>query len=238
MRMRQCIAYGLALASFMGLGGCGFFDVEEREPWRAEVEARCLASGAVQASAFITPAPRINGPGICGLDYPFRVSALADGTISLSQTATLSCTMIPALEAWLRDTVQPAAYWRFGMPVTEIHVAASYGCRPRNNKRGARMSEHAFANGFDVSGFTLADGRRISVLRGWNGAPDEAAFLRDAHAGSCAHFTTVLGPGSDRHHSDHLHVDLARHGRNGSIRVCQPAPVARENFPLAYAPAP
>src|SRR5690606_7688734 len=122
-----------------------------------------------------------------------------DGTISLSTTATLACSVIPALEAWLRDTVQPAAYWRFGMPVAQIHVAASYGCRTRNHKRGAKMSEHSFANGFDVSGFTLADGRRISVLRGWNGAADEAAFLRDAHAGSCGHFTTALGPGSDRH---------------------------------------
>src|SRR5690606_31030463 len=90
------------------------------------------------------------------------------------------------------------------------------------------------ANGFDVSGFTLADGRKISVLHGWNGLPDEAAFLKDAQAGACKRFTTVLAPGSDRHHADHFHMDLARHGSRGNIRVCQPKPTESAAPPMAF----
>ena len=36
---------------------------------------------------------------------------------------------------------------------------------------------------------------------------------------ACRHFTTVLGPGSDGYHEDHVHVDLAER-RNG-FRLCQ-----------------
>ena len=36
---------------------------------------------------------------------------------------------------------------------------------------------------------------------------------------TCARFTTVLGPGSDGYHEDHVHVDLAE--RTGGHRMCQ-----------------
>jgi Extensin-like protein C-terminus len=35
----------------------------------------------------------------------------------------------------------------------------------------------------------------------------------------CARFTTVLGPGSDWYHEDHIHLDLAE--RRGGYRICQ-----------------
>ena len=34
-------------------------------------------------------------------------------------------------------------------------------------------------------------------------------FLNAISASACGYFTTVLGPGSDAAHSDHLHLDLA-----------------------------
>jgi hypothetical protein len=207
------------------LSGCGFFDTEEREPWRAEVEARCLASGAVVASAYVQPMKELEGPRICGLTYPFKVNALGDGSIALSKGATLSCSMIPATNAWMRDRIQPAAYMRFGMPVVELKVLASYGCRPMNNQRGAKWSEHAFGNALDVSGFKLMDGRVIDIKTSWkNGSPEEKAFLREVHAGACEHFMTVLGPGSDAFHYDHFHVDLRLHDPRGKRRVCKPVP--------------
>src|SRR5690606_14136026 len=95
---------------------------------------------------------------------------------------------------------------------------ASYGCRPRNNVRGAKLSEHSFGNALDIGAFRLADGREIKVKRDWrNGPPEAQAFLREAHATACRYFTAVLGPGSDRHHEDHFHLDLARHGKSGTF---------------------
>jgi hypothetical protein len=126
--------------------------------------------------------------------------------------------MIPAVEWWIEQVVEPAAARHFGVPIAEVKVAASYGCRPMNNQWGARLSEHGHANALDVSGFVLADGRRVDVLSGWWGDPRERAFLRAVHRGACGAFTTVLGPDYDRFHRDHFHLDLARR-KNG--RVCK-----------------
>jgi hypothetical protein len=40
------------------------------------------------------------------------------------------------------------------------------------------------------------------------------------HAAACEQFSTVLAPGSNAFHYDHIHVDLMRRG--SSRRVCNP----------------
>jgi len=141
--------------------------------------------------------------------------------------ARIGCPMAEALNVWMRDVVQPSAKARFGVEVAEIRNMASYGCRTRNNRRGARMSEHSYGNGLDIGGFVLTDGREVSVLKDWRRGPVEAqAFLREIHAGACGMFNTVLGPGSDRFHENHLHLDLARH--RGGKAYCRPKPVQPE----------
>lgn len=92
-----------------------------------------------------------------------------------------------------------------------------------NGQPGAHISEHAFGNALDIAAFVLADGRRITVKNGWHGAPEEQGFLRDVHASACENFSTVLAPGSNRFHYDHIHVDLARR-RSGRV-VCNPRAV-------------
>jgi hypothetical protein len=133
--------------------------------------------------------------------------------------------MAEALEKWMLDVVQPAAWARFKQPVTQIDTMGSYGCRPINNKSGAKLSEHAFGNAIDIGGFRLADGRSVTLLKGWTkGDEQEKGFLREAHIGACDHFTTVLGPGSNPLHANHFHVDLAMHGNTsqGPRRYCRP----------------
>src|SRR5215471_1112023 len=65
----------------VSLAGCGhgFFQTVEREPWRAEAEMACLKSGAVKESAEIVRIDPISGPGVCGAEYPLKVSALGEG---------------------------------------------------------------------------------------------------------------------------------------------------------------
>ena len=128
---------------------------------------------------------------------------------------------------------------RFGQAVAQIDTMGSYSCRGMNGQAGAKISEHAFGNAIDVGGFRLADGRRITVVRDWTQGDDQAqAFLRDVHAGACNTFTTVLGPGSNVFHYNHIHVDLAQHGggAKGQRHICKPIPEESRPGPRELAP--
>jgi hypothetical protein len=216
--------FSLALFS---LAGCGWFERAERPIWRTQAENLCLSRGLVKPSAYVAPQPEIDGPGICGMTHPFKVSALADGTVSVDKALTIDCSMIPALEGWLADVVQPYAQARFGSPVVGLEAFGAYSCRGVDNVPGAQLSEHAFGNAVDLAGFKLADGREISIVRDWKRTDSqESAFLHEIHAGACQHFTTVLGPGADVFHYNHFHLDLAMHGstNTGPRRYCKPQP--------------
>ena len=91
--------------------------------------------------------------------------------------------------------------------VTEVKIAAHYACRPRNNKRGARISEHGRGKAIDISAVKLASGKELTVLRDYR--KESGLPLRKSHKAACGIFGTTLGPGSDGHHKDHLHLDTA-----------------------------
>ena len=221
--MRRGLVAFVAL-SLIGLGvtGCGLFRFEQREPWRAQAEEACLSQRLVQPSAYMALSSKIEGPGVCGMDYPFKVSAFNNGAVGLKSKVTLACPIIPQIDTWIDEIVRPAAKMYFGVPLADIK-AGSYSCRPRNNQRGAKLSEHSFGNALDIMGFALTDGREVSVVNGWRSRdPAEQEFLREVFVGACRYFTTVLGPGSDAFHYDHLHLDLARHDPRGQRRICKP----------------
>jgi hypothetical protein len=148
------------------------------------------------------------------------------GPVAVKPVATLACPIVSALDHWLADAVQPAAQRWFGARVVEIKQISAYSCRGMNGNSRAHISEHAFGNALDVAAFTLADGRRISVKDGWHGMPEEQGFLRDVQGAACQIFNTVLAPGSNVFHYDHIHVDLMRRAKRPVI--CQPAAVSGE----------
>jgi hypothetical protein len=152
------------------------------------------------------------------------VSAL--GPVEIKPAATLACPMVSALDRWIIDSVQPAAHRWFRQKVVEIRQISAYSCRGMNGQPGARISEHAFGNALDISSFTLADGRKITVKNGWRGSPEEQGFLRDVQGAACEQFNTVLAPGSNRFHYDHFHFDLMR--RRSANRICNPDAIAGE----------
>lgn len=164
------------------------------------------------------PPPRL-GPGQGN-------PAIAVGPVAVKPTATLACPIVSELDRWFADSVQPSAMRWFGARVVEIKQISAYSCRGMNGNSNAHISEHAFGNALDVAAFVLADGRRITVKDGWHGMPEEQGFLRDVQSGACAHFTTVLAPGSNVYHYDHIHVDLMR--RASRRLICQPAAVSGE----------
>ncbi len=153
----------------------------------------------------------------------------ATGSISAAEVkpnATLACPIVSALDRWVTDAVQPAALRWFAQPVVELRQISAYSCRGMNGQPGAKISEHAFGNALDIASFKLADGHVITVKGGWRGTPEEQGFLRDVQLAACEQFTTVLAPGSNAFHYDHIHVDLMR--RASGRRICQPAAVPGE----------
>jgi hypothetical protein len=233
----------------LGLTACGsqISSFEEREPWRSEAEAACLQSGAVREGPAVALVQRIDGPGMCGIEHPLRVAALGDPALTsfaeeaatlhtafgvparaavttrpaaVNPAATLACPMVAALDRFVSETVQPAAARWFGQPVVTIKQISAYACRGMNDNPNERISEHAFGNALDIAAFTLANGHTITVRTGWRGTPAEQGFLHDVEEGACATFATVLAPGSNVYHEDHLHLDLMR--RSTGRLICQP----------------
>ena len=165
------------------------------------------------------PPPRL-GPSGNAVD--------AFGPVALKPVATLACPIVSVLDRWLADSVQPAAMRWFGARVIEIRQISAYSCRGMNGNSRAHISEHAFGNALDIAAFMLADGRRVTVKDGWKGMPEEQGFLRDVQAAACQQFNTVLAPGSNVYHYDHIHVDLMR--RSSGRIICQPAATSGEEI--------
>ncbi|MEQ8404017.1 MAG: extensin family protein [Oceanicaulis sp.] len=129
---------------------------------------------------------------------------------SAPQPMVMRCPLAAKLYLWERRVVAPAAEAHFGQGVAQIRQYGIYSCRTVNNRPGARLSEHGKANAIDVAGFVLEDGRVVTVRDGWIGGADEAAFLREVHAGACGLFRGVIGPDGDAGHADHFHLDMGR----------------------------
>jgi hypothetical protein len=192
------------------------FDLPPEAALRASYPSQPIPQQGYQQPAY-TPPPL----------GPARGDAVgAVGPVMVKPTATLACPIVSALDRWLAEAVQPAAMRWFGNRVIEIKQISAYSCRGMNGNSNAHISEHAFGNALDIAAFTLADGRRITVEQGWHGAPEEQGFLRDVQGAACRTFNTVLAPGSNRYHYNHIHVDLMRRARRPVI--CEPAAVSGE----------
>jgi hypothetical protein len=241
---RGAIRYLVAPIVALGLVGCRFSAYEEREAWRAQAEEQCIAQGLVQQSSFVEAGSALNGNGVCGMTRPFKVAAVNGGFVALEPKATLACPLVANVESWFIESIQPAAMAWFGSPVSEIKQISAYSCRTMNGQPGAAISEHAFGNALDIASFRFSDGREVNVRDGWKGRPEEQGFLRTVHAAACERFSTVLAPGADIFHYDHIHVDLAR--RASGRGICKPEPMTTrppaprmpESVPVAQAPIP
>jgi hypothetical protein len=150
----------------------------------------------------------------------------AVGPVAVKPPATLACPIVSALDQWINAAVQPAALRWFREPVVEIKQISAYSCRGMNGDPNAHISEHAFGNALDIAEFVLADGHRITVQYGWHGAPQEQGFLHDVQLAACREFSTVLAPGANVYHYNHIHVDLMR--RSSGRRICQPTAIPGE----------
>lgn len=190
---------------------------------------RCMQALARTGMQFDALPDRVTGPG-CGFENAVR---LRTAPVRLGAPLSLSCPVALSFFMWERHALQPAAQARFGERVVSIDHLGSYACRNVNRGEGATSgasrSRHATANAMDISAFTLASGRRISLVRDWKPgetrpaaphtteSPTDAAagLLHDAHQGACRYFTGVLGPDYNAVHRDHFHLET------GGYRMCR-----------------
>jgi hypothetical protein len=156
--------------------------------------------------------PPIKGAGGCGGDDLVRLEAVvlpSNQRVAVKPAAILRCTMAAAVADWIRADMAPLAA-SLGTTLSELDNFDSFECRGRNRVRGAKLSEHGLANALDVRGLKLANGVTLSLT--------DRNLSRDTRekvlASVCARFTTVLGPGSDWYHEDHIHLDLAQRSKN------------------------
>ncbi len=161
--------------------------------------------------------PDITGPGGCGGEDLVRLEAVVlpdKHRVEVKPAAILRCTMASAIADWIRTDMAPLASG-LGSEISGLDNFDSFECRGRNRVAGAQLSEHGRANALDVRGFRLANGQSISLTD--RNVPRE---LRENVLHSvCARFTTVLGPGSDWYHEEHIHLDLM--ARHNNYRICQ-----------------
>ena len=160
--------------------------------------------------------PDIRGPGGCGGTDLVRLEAIVlpdQHRVALTPPATLRCGMATAIADWVRTDIVPLTQ-KLGSEITGLDNFDSYECRGFNRIPGAHLSEHGRANALDVRGFKLADGRSIELTDRAEPRELRESVLRSV----CARFVTVLGPGSDGYHEEHIHLDLMEH--QNKFRLC------------------
>jgi hypothetical protein len=161
--------------------------------------------------------------GDCAIPLPVRLRSLAIGVddVPLSGEPTLDCRLAERLADWIGNVVAPLARHHLGSGLAAVETGPGYVCRKRNNEVAGKLSEHAKGNALDIFAFALSDGRRVAVRPADRPVPAVAAFLAAVRTTACGYFLTVLGPGSDSAHAEHLHLDLGLHGRTANYRICE-----------------
>jgi len=161
--------------------------------------------------------PDIKGEGGCGGEDLVRLEAVVlpdKRRVSVKPAAILRCPMASALVEWIRSDISPLAE-RVGSTLADLDNFDSFECRGRNRVVGAKLSEHGRANALDVRAFKFADGSTVSLTDRTVPRGLRESVLHSA----CTRFSTVLGPGSDGYHEDHIHLDLME--RRNNYRICQ-----------------
>jgi hypothetical protein len=208
----------LALLPILALlGACSVLPESQQAPVKRSTlvftpnpETRqCLAQLGTARASF-TPLPdQYYGAG-CSTVGTVRLASLKSDRrdLALSNLGPVTCPLAEGFAGWVRFGVDRAAQQILGSALVRIETMGSYNCR--NIAGSGRRSGHATASAIDVSGFVLADGRRITVAQDWSsGSAEERKFLQTIHTSACKRFGMVLGPAYNAAHRDHLHLELS-----------------------------
>jgi hypothetical protein len=143
--------------------------------------------------------------------HAFGSVRLSGVGVPVANLGPMTCPLAATFTAWIRNGVMPAARLYLQAELARVETFGSYSCRNVNGAQAGRLSEHASANAVDVSGFVLADGRRITLKQDWTSPdPGVRSFLLAIRTSACRRFKTVLSPDYNALHADHFHLDMGR----------------------------
>ncbi|MBR0554628.1 extensin family protein [Ciceribacter sp. L1K23] len=164
--------------------------------------------------------PRIDDGDGCGIDKPIAATTLSSD-VTVEPELTARCETVLQLARMTRDFVEPAA----GLGLADmgelktVRQASGYVCRKRNSAETGKISEHARGNAVDIAGLDFEKGSVAMEIAKPEDSDLASAFQRAFNAFACLYFTTVLSPGSDTTHQDHMHLDVME--RRGGYRYCR-----------------
>jgi hypothetical protein len=160
----------------------------------------------------------------CRIEAPVRLKAApvpsrSGSTVRLTDEPVLACRFAGQFGHWIGDLVAPLVAGMKEAELKAVRTGLGFECRNRNRAAAGKLSAHAEGLAIDIAGFEFANGSTLRIKLEAGSAPDPTlAALRSA---ACGWFTTILGPGADDAHHDHLHVDIERHGSSDRYRICQ-----------------
>ena len=157
----------------------------------------------------IASRPVADSEGSCPLRNVVRVANF--GSVQLSSSFLASCPLALSSALYLQQQAKPLTHRMLGQELRQVDHFGSYACRNIYHRQNARRSEHATAEALDISGFRLADGRRISVLKGWPDAQYHP-WLQALLTGGCGYYGNALGPDYNAAHANHFHFGMRGQG--------------------------
>src|SRR6266436_6453136 len=190
----------------------------------AQDDEACLARLRAADVRFDIPTMPVAAKAACAIEAPVRLKSVTARArtvteVHLPEEPVVSCQFAERLTAWLGHLVAPLIAGRMYTDLRAVRTGPGYECRNRNGAASGKLSAHAVGKAIDISGFELSSGKVIPIK------PDGDETMRNVvdavRTAACGWFTTVLGPGSDAAHADHMHVDMALHGTSDRYRICQ-----------------
>lgn len=181
-----------------------------------QIKLRRLSEDACQAllaqankQHLITTQAVADSGGTCPLSNVVRVRDFGD--VKLSSSFLASCPLALSSALFVEQQAKPLAQQLIGSPLRQVDHLGSYACRNIYHRENARLSEHATAEALDVSGFRFANGKRVTVLKGWPD-PQTQPFLRTLLSSSCHYYGNGLGPEYNAAHANHFHLGMRGYG--------------------------
>lgn len=197
-----------------------------RPPAESAGDNMALRDQAMQSGELVAEIlPPLAAPGGCGIAAPLKLEAVVldpKTKVEIVPAVTMRPSLALAIADWLREDLEPALANKDKEKddgLSRVEGIGAYECRTRDSIAGAKLSEHAIGNAFDLHAIVTEKGRHIGVAPSPQDVTADAAFLATMKKTACLRFMTVLGPGSDVFHLSHLHIDLE--ARRGGAHLCQ-----------------
>jgi hypothetical protein len=159
----------------------------------------------------------------CTVEGAIELDAVSSpfGKVSIPNKPTMACVFARQFTTWIRNVAAPLTLAYMDSKLAAIETGAGLVCRTRYAKPDEKISEHAKGDAIDIASFRLENGRSLSVKDASASTQIDGALMKTLRAIGCGYFTTILGPGSNEAHKDHLHFDYGMHGNTYNYRICE-----------------